>query len=99
MAVFNTARLRDILVRGEIAAPEPASEFINELEDQASEALSEYPKNDQVNLGFERILRAIAEAEARRAEMEARQARHTNQAVGIVLAAIALAVGIILGFG
>ena len=38
------------------------------------------------------ILRAIAESEAR-------QARHTNQAIGIVLAGIALAVGIILGFG
>ncbi len=33
------------------------------------------------------------------AEMEARQARHINQAVGIVLAGIALGVGLILGFG
>lgn len=54
---------------------------------------------DQVSLGFERVLRAIAEAELRRAEMEARQARHINQAVGILLAGLALAVGIIIGFG
>lgn len=37
--------------------------------------------------------------EARIAEMMAQQARHINQSVGIVLAGIALAVGIILGFG
>lgn len=99
MAVFNTARLLDILVRGRFAAPEPATEFVTELEDQMSDALTGYPTNDQVNLGFERVLRAIAELDVRRAEMEARQARHVNQAVGILLAGLALAVGIILGFG
>ena len=39
-----------------------------------------------------RLLQAMA-------EMEARQSRHINQAVGIMLAGIALAVGIVLGFG
>lgn len=92
MAVFNTARLRDILVRGRFAAPEPAQEFVEELDEQLSAVLTAYPTNDQVSLGFERVLRAIAEAEAR-------QAKHTNQAIGIALAALALAVGIILGFG
>ena len=37
--------------------------------------------------------------EARIAEMMAQQARHINQATGIVLGGIAVAVGIILGFG
>ena len=92
MAVFNTAQLRDILVRGRFAAPEPAREFVDELEDRMGDALAAYPTNDQVNLGFGKVLRAIAEAEAR-------QARHMNQAVGILIAALALAVGIILGFG
>lgn len=99
MAIFNTARLLDVLVRGRIAEPEPATEFVTELEGQMSDALASYPTNDQVNLGFERVLRAIAELETRRAEMEARQARHVNQSVGILLAGLALAVGIILGFG
>ena len=99
MAVFNTVRLRDILVRGKVAAPEPASEFVNELDDQMKSALSEYGTIDRMALMEANILRAIAEAETRRAEMEARQSRHINQAVGILLAGLALAVGIILGFG
>ena len=92
MAVFNSARLRDILVRGRFAAPEPAAEFVDELEDQVSGALSDYSTIDRVALIEANILRAIAEAEAR-------QARHTNQAIAIVLAGLGLAVGIILGFG
>ena len=92
MAVFNTARLRDILVRGRVAAPAPASEFVDELEGQLSETLSGYSTIDRMALMEANILRAIAESEAR-------QARHTNQAIGIVLAGIAVAVGVILGFG
>lgn len=104
MAIFNTMRLRDILVRGRVADDPVATDFVEELNAQAEEALSAYATNEQVGLGFERVLRAIAEADARRAEMEARlaelaaqQARHINQAVGIVLAGIALAVGLLLG--
>ena len=92
MAIFDTARLRDVLVRGKIAPEAPAGEFVNELEDQMSAALSGYSTQDQVNLAVAQVLQAMA-------EMEARQARHINQAVGIMLAGIALAVGIILGFG
>ncbi|MYA01708.1 MAG: hypothetical protein F4038_05720 [Chloroflexi bacterium] len=99
MAVFNTARLLDILVRGRFAAPEPATEFVTELEDQMSDALSSYGTIDRMAIMEANILRAIAELDVRRAEMEARQARHVNQAVGILLAGLALAVGIILGFG
>ena len=99
MAVFNTMRLRDILVRGRVADDPVATDFIEELNAQAEEAFSAYATNEHVGLGFERVLRAIAEADARRAEMEARQARHINQAVGIVLAGIALAAGLILGIG
>lgn len=99
MAVFNTARLLDILVRGRFAAPEPATEFVTELEDQMSDALSRYGTIDRMAIMEANILRAIAELDVRRAEMEARQARHVNQAVGILLAGLALAVGIILGFG
>lgn len=99
MAVFNTARLLDILVRGHFAAPEPATEFVTELEDQLSDALSGYGTIDRMAIMEANILRAIAELDVRRAEMEARQARHVNQAVGILLAGLALAVGIILGFG
>ena len=99
MAVFNTARLLDILVRGRFAAPEPATEFVTELEDQMSDALSGYGAIDRMAIMEANILRAIAELDVRRAEMAARQARHVNQAVGILLAGLALAVGIILGFG
>ena len=99
MAIFDTARLRDVLVRGKIAEPTPAAELVDELEEQMSKALSEYPKHDRLSLEIERILRAQAQTEARIAEMMAQQARHINQATGIVLAGIALAVGLILGFG
>lgn len=99
MAVFNAARLLDILVRGRFAAPEPATEFVTELENQMSGALSGYGTIDRMAIMEANILRAIAELDVRRAEMEARQARHVNQAVGILLAGLALAVGIILGFG
>lgn len=99
MAIFDTARLLDVLVRGRIAEPMPAAELVDELEEQLSSALSEYPKHDRLSLEIERILRAQAQTEARIAEMMAQQSRHINQATGIVLAGIALAVGLILGFG
>ena len=99
MAIFNTARLRDVLVRGRIAEPEPAAELVDELEEQMGTALSGYSTQDQVSLAVAQVLQAMAELEAKAAEREARQARHINQATGIVLAGIALAVGIILGFG
>ena len=64
------------------------------------------PTKDQFELSIQRVLRAIAESERRRAEMEARladlaaeQAKHINQSVGILLGGMALAVGLILGFG
>ena len=99
MAVFNTARLRDVLVNGRIAAEAPAQEFVEELEEQIGEALSRYGTLDRMELIEARLLQAMAEAEARASEREARQARHLNQVVGIVLGGIALAVAIILGFG
>ncbi len=99
MAIFNTARLRDILVGGQIAEAEPATEFVQELEEQMSEALSEYATQDRLSLEIGRVLRAIAEADARAAEREARIVKLIMQAVGILLAGTALAVGIILGFG
>ncbi|MCY3922609.1 MAG: hypothetical protein OXG27_09450 [Chloroflexi bacterium] len=92
MAVFDTARLRDILVRGGIADEAPAGELVDELEDQVSSALSGYSTQDQVILAVAQVLQAMA-------EMEARQSRHVNQAVGIMLAGVALGVGLILGFG
>ena len=92
MAVFDTARLKNVLVRGKIAEDAPAQELVDEIENQASRALSEYATLDRMELMEARMLRAIAEAEAR-------QARHINQAVGILLAGLALAVGILLGFG
>ncbi len=92
MAVFNTARLRDVLVNGRIAAVAPAQEFVEELEEQIGEALSRYGTLDRMELMEARLLQAMAEAEAR-------HARHLNQAVGLMLGGIALAVAIILGFG
>ena len=91
MAVFNTARLRDVLVRGRVAQPAAAMEFVDELETQMDEALSSHPSQAELNLATERTLRALA-------EMEARLARQMNQTLGIMLAGNALAVGIILGF-
>ena len=106
MAIFNTARLLDVLVRSRIAESAPATELVNELEEQLEQALAAYPTHDRLGLMEERLLRAMAEVKQSQAEMEARiaemiaqQTRHTNQAVGIVLGGIAVAVGIILGFG
>lgn len=92
MPVFNTSRLREILVRGQAADDQTATDFVEELNSQIEEALSAYAPQEQVGLAFERVLRAIAEAEAR-------QARHLNRAVGILLLGLALAVGIVIGFG
>lgn len=91
MAIFNTLKLRDILVRGRVSE-DAATEFVTEADEALEGVLAQYATNDQVDLALERLLRAVA-------EMEARQARHINQAVGILLAALALAVGLILGFG
>ncbi len=91
MAILDTLRLRDILARGGVSEP-AATEFVTETDESLEAALEQYATNSRVDLALERLLRAIA-------ELEARQARHINQAVGITLAGIALAVGIILGFG
>ena len=106
MAIFNTARLRDVLVQGRIAEPAPAADLVDELEEQMGDVLSEYPTHDRMALMQESLLRGMAELRQGQAEMEARlseqmaqQSRHINQAVGILLAGIALGVGIILGFG
>lgn len=106
MAVFNTARLLDVLVRGRIAEQAPATDLVNELQEQMEGALSEYPTQDRLSVEIGYVLRAIAElrqhqaeSEARLAEMMSQQSRHINQSVGIMLAGIALAVGIVLGFG
>ena len=99
MAIFNAARLRDVSVRGGIAGEAPAGEFLNGLNEQVDEALSRYGTLDRMELMEARLLHAMAEFDARAAEREARQAKHINQAVGILLAGIALAVGVILGFG
>ena len=106
MAIFNTARLRDVLVRGSVAEDPGATEFVEELDSQTEKVLSSYGTLDRIESMESRILLAIAKSEQHRAEMEARladmaaqQARHINRSVGIVLAGIALAVGIILGFG
>ncbi|MDE2967934.1 MAG: hypothetical protein OXS30_10695 [Chloroflexota bacterium] len=88
-----------MLVRGRIAEPEPAAELVDELESQMDSALSEYPKHERMGLMEERLLRSQAELEARIAEMMAQQARHINQATGIILAGLTLAVGLILGLG
>ena len=66
--------------------------MVDESEKQMGSALSNYGTVDCMELMEARLLQAMA-------EMEARQARHTNQAVGIMLAGIALAVALILGFG
>ena len=54
--------------------------------------LSGYSTQDQVSLAVAQVLQAMA-------EMEARQSRHVNQAVGVILAGVALGVGLLLGFG
>ncbi len=99
MAIFNTARLVNVLVRGQIADPEPASELVDELEAQMSTALSDYPSRDGIAATEARLMQVLAEIRQSQAEMEARLSRHINQATGVLLAGIALAVGLILGFG
>lgn len=92
MAIFNTNRLTGVLVRGGIAEQEPASAFVEELEQQASEALSTYAAADQLRLTEARLLRAMA-------ELQAEMTKLMLQGIGIIAALIALGVGIILGFG
>ena len=98
MAIFNTLPLRDILVRGKVSE-DAAMEFVTEADEAIEAALADYATNGRVDLALERLLRAMAEMEARFADRATQQARHINQAIGIILAGIALAVGIILGFG
>ncbi len=98
MAIFNTAKLLDVIVRGRIAEQAPAAELVNELEDQMEKVLSDYPKHDRMELMEQRLLLAITELKKHQAEVEARQARQINQATGIILAGIAIAVGLIIAF-
>ena len=98
MAIFNTLRLRDLLVRGKVSE-DVAAELLTEADQAIEVTLENYATNGRVDLALERVLRAMAEMEARLANQATQQARHINQAVGILLAALALAVGILLGFG
>ena len=61
MAIFNTARLLDVLVRGRIAEPEPAAELVEELETQMDSALSGYPTHENVGSMEDHLLRMMAE--------------------------------------
>ena len=55
--------------------------------------------DQQLDLGEARVLQALVAMERGLVEMEARQRRRVNRMVVIVLAALAVFVGIILRFG
>ncbi|MCY3568896.1 MAG: hypothetical protein OXH38_09740 [Chloroflexi bacterium] len=90
MAIIDTLRFRNILVDGDIAEEAPAQEFVAALDETFEDVTGDLANKDDLAAMEARLMQDAA-------EREARTARNQLVMVGIILAGIALAVGIILG--
>ena len=106
MAIINTLRLRNILVRGEIAREEPAEEFVEALDDEFTALQESVVSADSQEASESRVLAAIADLSRRIAERDAQQAdaaaerdrqihNHITIGIGLMIGAITVATAII----
>ncbi len=90
MAIIDTLRFRNILVNGNFAEEGPVNELVEALEETFQDVVSPLATKADIEAVKAEILAALAESEAR-------TARNQLVMVGVILAAIALAAGIIIG--
>lgn len=79
MAIINTLRMRNILVRGEIAREEPADEFVEMMDDEFAALKEGTVSTDSQKASENRVLTAISDLGRRIAERDAEQARRNEQ--------------------
>ena len=86
MAIINTLRMRNILVRGEIAREEPADEFVELMDDEFAKARGEFASarddfvtHDAHEASEHRVLASIESMRREMAQDQARQARENEQ--------------------
>ena len=106
MAIIDTLRMRNILVRGEIAREEPADEFVEMMEDEFASATDNFVTHDAHEASESRVLAAISDLGRRIAERDAEQAReaaerdrqihnHITIGIGLIIGAITIATAVI----
>ena len=79
MAIINTLRMRNILVRGEIAREEPADEFVEAMDDEFVSATGNFVTHDAHEASENRVLASIEGLRREMAQEAARQARESEQ--------------------
>ena len=104
MAIINTLRLRNILVRGEIAREEPAEEFVEALDDEFAALQESVVSTDSQEASESRVLasieglrREMAQAEARRAQEAERQADAAAKRDRQIHNHITIGIGLMIG--
>ena len=79
MAIIDTLRLRNALVRGGIAQDEPACELVDIVDDEFSKLATNFVTRESHEASEHRVLAAIADLGRRAAERDAAQAREAEQ--------------------
>lgn len=106
MAIINTLRMRNILVRGEIAREEPADEFVEAMDDEFAALKGGVVSTEAHEASESRVLASIEGLGRRIAERDAEQAReaaerdrqihnHITIGIGLVIGAITIATAVI----
>ena len=75
MAIINTLRLRNALVRNGIAADDSAEDLVGVLDDEFATATDNFVTKDTHTASEQRVLTAISDLARRIAERDAEQAR------------------------
>lgn len=79
MAIIDTLRLRNALVRGGIAQDDPACELVDIVDDEFSKLAANFVTRESHEASENRVLAAIADSDRRAAEREAARAREAEQ--------------------
>ena len=75
MAIINTLRLRNALVRNGIAADDSAEDLVGVLDDEFATATDNFVTKDSHTASEQHVLTAISDLARRMAERDAEQAR------------------------
>ena len=104
MAIIDTLRMRNILVRGEIAREEPADEFVELMDDEFAKARGEFASarddfvtHDAHEASEHRVLASIADLGRRIAERDAEQTREAAERDRQIHNHITIGIGLIIG--
>ena len=79
MAIINTLRLRNALVRGGIAQDDPACELVDIVDDEFAKLAANFVTRESHEASENRVLAAIADSDRRAAEREAARAREAAE--------------------